>query len=351
MSSSDYWTFNRYIGANVGIGLGSVALTFLVMLLLIRFFNNLFYLIVEKIFGIKRYYLDIKVNSEAKQKTQILNLYGKHIDLADRSRINRYMLFIITTTAISAVLIVFFDGCLLAAVSIYPNTTCPYFGTMDCFVYQSDDNSPSVKFECSSGNLANFSDSSAWCYRWIALDQTTTSIVNQIGICTGLLTAYGAFLQIFFQLLVPIFREHKGIASGMRRIAEPIGINAYRRIRFNPFQKFEHPKWVIAFFILYILFTGAVIGAIVLLSKFKKSISVLTYIILASLSIISYFSVLLAAVEDPIQARGDDDKSVTVCQIPDEVKSSSEKKIDKQLNSNKIAPILNALGFKKDNSS
>ncbi|CAM4749756.1 unnamed protein product [Rotaria magnacalcarata] len=75
---------------------------------------------------------------------------------------------------------------------------CPMY-PMDCFIFPDTTilSSPIASYPCQPGRIGNFSNfngSFAWCYGWIIAQQSSLNVLNQLGLCSGLI---GLFAIIF----------------------------------------------------------------------------------------------------------------------------------------------------------
>jgi len=108
------------------------------------------------------------------------------------------------TLSVTAVLI--FQGCFLSNTRLLPNDNCPEY-PMDCFVFNETKSQPisdNITFHCDPKNKTQFpigvSDPTAWCFGWIIQLQTTKNVLDQLGVCTGLLGLFSTFLAIIVYL-------------------------------------------------------------------------------------------------------------------------------------------------------
>ncbi len=113
-------------------------------------------------------------------------------------------LLIMIAAIFTAVFVVFFDGLILIVVSVDPNGVCPDEGPYDCY-----DNSPArTYFNCSSADLVvNSSLGRVTCYRWFKKDITTHDVLDQIGLCGGLMAAFGVFVIIFLRFNIYVLKQ------------------------------------------------------------------------------------------------------------------------------------------------
>lgn len=230
----------------------------------------------------------------------VLNVYGKYLTL-DKKR-NKLLIASLSIIVISAVLLAGFEGCILATSSIYQGGQCPVYGSTECF-----HGNNRTFFECKSGVQVNISllGGSASCFRWIVRDASVSNVITQIGVCTGLLTALGSITEVFIRLLLVIFQQRRGIATGIRRIMEKtVGINHITQptrccgiklpfhFHFFTLSLFEHPYLIILIILFYIFLPVVVVAAFILLSYFQISITSLTYIVLLTLALLCSFSLI-----------------------------------------------------------
>jgi len=108
------------------------------------------------------------------------------------------------TLCITAILM--FQGCFLTSVRLLPDDDCPEY-PVDCFIFGKSHLSPisnSLSFVCARSSKAemnrNISDVTAWCYGWIIKQQTTKSILDQLGIAIALIGFYTTMLAVVVYL-------------------------------------------------------------------------------------------------------------------------------------------------------
>jgi hypothetical protein len=73
---------------------------------------------------------------------------------------------------------------------------------MTCFASSNDASSTAVgTFECVPGNKTTFPNGTniAWCYGWIVKRQTLSNVINQIGICGGIIGVSGTLFAFMFR--------------------------------------------------------------------------------------------------------------------------------------------------------
>ncbi|CAF1102073.1 unnamed protein product [Adineta steineri] len=108
------------------------------------------------------------------------------------------------TLSITAVLM--FQGCFLGNDRILPGDDCPEFKS-DCFQFGESALVPltnNVSFVCRPSDKAEFttniSDATAWCYGWIIAEQTTKSVLDQLGVAIALIGFFTTLLAAFIYL-------------------------------------------------------------------------------------------------------------------------------------------------------
>ena len=108
--------------------------------------------------------------------------------------------------ALAGVLI--FQTCILANNRVLFDEVCPEY-PMDCFIISSDTNghnaiSDTVSFQCQPLNKTQFpshlTNATAQCFGWVASLQTTKNVLDQLGVCTGLLGLFSTLLAIIICL-------------------------------------------------------------------------------------------------------------------------------------------------------
>ena len=110
----------------------------------------------------------------------------------------------IGTLAITVVLL--FQGCALANTRVVANDNCPEY-PVDCFILNKTGNNPisdHVSFRCDPLNTtqfpSNMTDTTAQCFGWIILEQTTKNVLDQLGVCTGLISLFTTLLAALIYL-------------------------------------------------------------------------------------------------------------------------------------------------------
>jgi putative effector of murein hydrolase LrgA (UPF0299 family) len=112
-----------------------------------------------------------------------------------------FFLWFIGTTTLTLALMVLYEGCILASAGVYYGDDCPS-DPMTCFASTENTSSSEVGiFECVPGNKTIFpgNTNNAWCYGWVVKRQTVSSVINQIGICGGILGVIGMLFAFMFR--------------------------------------------------------------------------------------------------------------------------------------------------------
>ncbi len=120
---------------------------------------------------------------------------------SNRPAFDNYFVWFLTTSTCTVALMVLYEGCILGNAGVYLGDYCPS-DPMTCFASSDDTNSGEVgTFQCVPGNLTAFpgETNKAWCYGWIVTRQTVSSVINQIGICGGILGVSGTLFAFAFR--------------------------------------------------------------------------------------------------------------------------------------------------------
>jgi hypothetical protein len=231
---------------------------------------------------------------------EILNIYGKYLPL--RKKRNRLLILVISTTVIASVIVAFCEGCLLASVTVYQGSPCPKYGDMDCFCGFNQ-----TYFLCQTGNNIDFPshDITGTCFRWIVRDQENTSVMTQIGVCAGLLTAFASITEVLLRILFYAYQRRPGVANGMRRVLEKtVGINNVTEPLCSCCIKFcfrvpppnlglyRYPIAVCLVTMGYISIAAASTLAYIPLIYFRVTLTSFTYIVLSSATLLCFFTMV-----------------------------------------------------------
>jgi hypothetical protein len=136
--------------------------------------------------------MEINITTHGSSKKYIMNIYGENIDLR-KSRGFRFHLSAIVGVLFTFITMTFFFGCIVTMEYYYSGDSCPS-RSKDCFVFASSftEVAPVDQFICNPGetiqtlNLTSYRYVTCFGYEFGA--QSTLEILNQLGICTGILS-------------------------------------------------------------------------------------------------------------------------------------------------------------------
>lgn len=113
---------------------------------------------------------------------------------------------LLAVVSLSITAVVVFQGCILANQRILPEDDCPE-KPMDCFVFNGSSYIPMTEtktFRCDPKNDTQFpsglSNATAMCYGWVYLYQSTKEVLDQLGVCSGLIGLFTSLLAIIIYL-------------------------------------------------------------------------------------------------------------------------------------------------------
>ena len=138
--------------------------------------------------------MEINITTHGSSKKYIMNIYGENIDLR-KSRGFRFHLSAIVGVLFTFITMTFFFGCIVTMEYYYSGDSCPS-RSKDCFVFASSftEVAPVDQFICNPGETIQTLNSTS--YRYVACfgyefgAQSTLEILNQLGICTGILSLF-----------------------------------------------------------------------------------------------------------------------------------------------------------------
>jgi hypothetical protein len=196
------WDYSHYLATNLGISFGLILVSLVVTGFLFGGRPQVFYALIKNMFDIEY----IPLNCEEQPGTETLNLYGEYFVLRKRKdwfwAIPRCCLWVTAGVVIGATLIVFVDGLVLNAIYLTRNQKCPEDGDMDC--YSTSGNN--TYFHCNSSDiLIPYSLGSVTCYRWFKKGISTLDILEQIGLCAGLIQVFNWMVNLYLRLLLYIY--------------------------------------------------------------------------------------------------------------------------------------------------
>ncbi|CAF4205345.1 unnamed protein product, partial [Adineta steineri] len=177
------WSHQGYAAAGFGIPFGLGIVVFTVLFSLIRWCPRTFYRMIKAMFSIKHY------EGTSSDAREFIDIYGVQISLSATtfSFLPPLALLIMATAVLTATFVLFLSELFLIGRYVSPNSKCPSDDEMDCYTTVNSTyfycNSSDTRIDASLGSLV--------CYRWIKQNIETVEILNQIGLCGGLLQAFG----------------------------------------------------------------------------------------------------------------------------------------------------------------
>ncbi|CAF1346634.1 unnamed protein product [Adineta steineri] len=199
------WSHQGYAAAGFGIPFGLGIVVFAVLFSLIRWCPRTFYRMIKAMFSIKHY------EGTSSDAREFIDIYGVQISLSATtfSFLPPLALLIMATAVLTATFVLFLSELFLIGRYVSPNSKCPSDDEMDCYTTVNSTyfycNSSDTRIDASLGSLV--------CYRWIKQNIETVEILNQIGLCGGLLQAFGWFVNIFLRLLLHVLQRKKSSPS------------------------------------------------------------------------------------------------------------------------------------------
>ncbi|CAF3238199.1 unnamed protein product [Rotaria socialis] len=145
----------------------------------------------------------VYIPSKGNEQPETLIVYGVPFELRTEKKwfwiIPRVCLGVTASVVIGVTLIVFVGGIILNVIYLPPNENCPKDSDMDCYS-TSGNNS---YFYCnSSDTFIPTSLGSVTCYRWFKKGISTLEILEQIGLCAGLIQVFNWIVNLYLRLLL-----------------------------------------------------------------------------------------------------------------------------------------------------
>ena len=116
-----------------------------------------------------------------------------------------FLFCLIGSFALALAGVLIFQACILANTRVAPDEACPDDYPMDCFIINPDASghnsiSDHASFRCYPLNKTQFpshlSNATAQCFGWVISQQTTQDVLDQLGVCTGLLGLFSTLLAL-----------------------------------------------------------------------------------------------------------------------------------------------------------
>ena len=199
------WTYSVYTGFNYGICIALIVFMFFGVLIIFFTSETGKKFVNERIIGVDP--PEWEGDEEETDKQESSPKVNDSLSRKSRWRTCIGILFcILGIMTLSITIVLIFQGCLLANVRLLPDDQCPDF-PMDCFIFTHSNLSTiseSVSFQCKPTNKTQFpsglTEPVATCFGWIILYQTAKTILDQLGVCTGLLGLFTTILAIIVYL-------------------------------------------------------------------------------------------------------------------------------------------------------
>jgi hypothetical protein len=204
------WSYHGYAAAGFSIPFGLGVVIFAVLFYFIRWRRRTFYRMIKAMFSIKHY------EATPSDASEFIDIYGVQIGLPSTTFgcLPHLALLIMATAVLTATFVLFLSELILINRYVSPNNKCPLDDEMDCYTTNNNTyffcNSSDTRIDASLESLA--------CYRWIKQNIGTVDILNQTGLCGGLLQAFGWFVNIFLRLLLHGFHQKKSSLPGSKLI-------------------------------------------------------------------------------------------------------------------------------------
>ena len=191
-------SFYSYVGIHVACGLVFLTVSILLLVLCYYRVSSVYIFFNERIFGIT-----LTPNSDTeKTKTDRFLVAIANKPVKGRCGCgNNCCLIFVGGFTLAMALMVLFEGCVLASASIKNGDQCPD-DPVTCFVFDNTSHSgPVSDFECVPGNTSIVSSNATgvWCYGWIVRRNTVSRVINQIGICGGIIGVFGTLFAFMYQ--------------------------------------------------------------------------------------------------------------------------------------------------------
>lgn len=175
------WSYSAYQWIDFVVSTFLIIITSVSVYAIFRCSKNGEKFVLERIIGIEPY----KAKNKDHSRVQRIVMQTMH-----------FLFWLVSAGPLSISVLLLFQGCFLANARLYPNEDCPDY-PMDCFVSTETDR---VRFYCDPSSKvefpSNITGSIAWCYGFIIELQTTKNILDQLGMCSGLIGLFTTLLAI-----------------------------------------------------------------------------------------------------------------------------------------------------------
>ena len=187
--------YREYIGFYVGVSFGIIGVMGVLIMILPKDIRLFF---MDRVLG-------ISLDETGPQSITHMIIHGIKLDKESRKyRIIRRMLHVAFVMIISIIPVLIFEGCIFASTAVVARRKCPPV-SLGCFVFKLWEYSslPINNFTCENGKDPAFANDSsryyAWCVGLVVLDQSMLSVLNQFGVCAGLVSIWSNLLAFSFR--------------------------------------------------------------------------------------------------------------------------------------------------------
>jgi hypothetical protein len=133
----------------------------------------------------------------------VIDVCGDQFEIS-KSILSRFPFVSALGTCLLVSILVFLEGCVFSTRHVYSNKLCPE-RTPNCYLFKARFTSfrPIFEFVCEPDQPtipSNMSASYAVCYGFVLPDQSTIDILNQLGVCTGILSLVDSVYPLAYKL-------------------------------------------------------------------------------------------------------------------------------------------------------
>ena len=132
----------------------------------------------------------------------IVNFYGRKINYSEHRKF-RVLIKLLVILSIQIVAVIFFDGCILSTVLMDSDGECPSISGSICLNMEHGIGQKFQVFDCPPNTLISSTNITARviiCRSWMFKSQSLFDIINQLGICTSILSLLGFTFRCIYRL-------------------------------------------------------------------------------------------------------------------------------------------------------
>ena len=202
-------SYEYYRGLNIGLGMGILVVVSIVVIVL-GCLTDLQMFFLKSIVGVEldsfQRMTDVPDESAGTVPEEKTRIFSLAFSKRNGELVITYgALVLLCGVLLGLMAVLIFDGCILGNAPLESGDDCPSY-PMDCFLFPTRDNATIVQsFRCLPNDAINFTsiypDGHAWCYGWIIGRQTTKNVLDQIGICAGLLGLFATIIVLFTYIM------------------------------------------------------------------------------------------------------------------------------------------------------